>query len=92
MSGSDQIDITGDTHQTPSKMEQRGNSSDPENSTTKLAAPQDLSIDPENEVKGAKLLIIHLCICLCTFLVGLVSLLIPLIPTSMSLHWRMPVC
>ena len=35
--------------------------------------PQEESIDPENEVKGVKLLIIHLSICLCTFLVGLVS-------------------
>lgn len=35
--------------------------------------PQDDSIDPENEVRGAKLLVIHLAICLCTFLVGLVS-------------------
>lgn len=35
--------------------------------------PADDSIDPENEVRGAKLLAIHLAICLCTFLVGLVS-------------------
>ena len=30
-------------------------------------------IDPDNEVRGMKLIIIHLAICLCTFLVGLVS-------------------
>lgn len=30
-------------------------------------------IDPENEVKGLKLVLIHISICLCTFLVGLVS-------------------
>lgn len=30
-------------------------------------------IDPANEVKGTKLALIHLSICLCTFLVGLVS-------------------
>ncbi len=33
----------------------------------------DDSIDPENEVQGVKLLLIHTAICLCTFLVGLVS-------------------
>lgn len=31
-------------------------------------------IDPTNEVQGTKLVLIHLSICLCTFLVGLVSL------------------
>lgn len=30
-------------------------------------------IDPENEVRGIKLLLIHTGICLCTFLIGLVS-------------------
>lgn len=30
-------------------------------------------IDPENEVQGIKLLLIHIAVCLCTFLVGLVS-------------------
>lgn len=29
-------------------------------------------IDPEDEVKGVKLLILHIGLCLCTFLVGLV--------------------
>lgn len=29
-------------------------------------------IDPENEVTGIKLVLIHIAICLCTFLVGLV--------------------
>ena len=31
------------------------------------------TIDPENEVTGAKLLLIHTGICLCTFLIGLVG-------------------
>ena len=35
--------------------------------------PPEMDIDPENEVKGIKLLLIHTGICLCTFLVGLVS-------------------
>lgn len=35
--------------------------------------PVDNSIDPENEVTGLKLVTIHIAICLCTFLVGLVS-------------------
>ena len=30
-------------------------------------------IDPENEVQGDKLVLVHTGICLCTFLVGLVS-------------------
>lgn len=30
-------------------------------------------IDPANEVQGVKLVVIHLSICLCTFLIGLVS-------------------
>ncbi|KAM0798243.1 major facilitator superfamily domain-containing protein [Usnea florida] len=33
--------------------------------------PPEMDIDPENEVKGIKLLLIHTGICLCTFLVGL---------------------
>jgi hypothetical protein len=32
----------------------------------------DTSIDPQNEVTGAKLLLIHAGLCLCTFLIGLV--------------------
>ncbi|KAK8098759.1 MFS general substrate transporter [Apiospora kogelbergensis] len=47
--------------------------------------PQEESIDPENEVKGVKLLIIHLSICLCTFLVGLdFSLIATAIPVITS--------
>jgi hypothetical protein len=34
----------------------------------------DYSIDPENEVTGAKLILIHIGICLCTFLIGLVKI------------------
>jgi hypothetical protein len=34
----------------------------------------EMDIDPENEVKGLKLLVIHTGICLCTFLIGLVKL------------------
>lgn len=30
-------------------------------------------IDPDNEVKGPKLLLLHIGLCLCTFLVGLVE-------------------
>lgn len=30
-------------------------------------------IDPANEVQGVRLLLIHISICLCTFLIGLVS-------------------
>lgn len=30
-------------------------------------------VDPENEIQGIKLVLIHTAICLCTFLVGLVS-------------------
>lgn len=29
-------------------------------------------IDPENEIKGVKLLLLHTGLCLCTFLTGLV--------------------
>lgn len=38
--------------------------------TVKPAA--DMSIDPENEVTGFKLLLIHIGICLSTWLIGLV--------------------
>lgn len=34
----------------------------------------DQSIDPENEFKGLKLILIHSAMCLCTFLIGLVRL------------------
>ena len=40
---------------------------------TEDEAPE-MDIDPVNEVKGIKLLLIHTGICLCTFLIGLVSL------------------
>lgn len=30
-------------------------------------------IDPANEIQGLKLILIHLSVCLCTFLVGLVG-------------------
>jgi hypothetical protein len=36
---------------------------------------EDATIDPENEVTGIKLLLIYIGICLCTFLVGLVSVI-----------------
>jgi hypothetical protein len=42
--------------------------------TTPGSDPIDDSIDPENEVTGIKLLLIHTGLCLCTFLVGLVRL------------------
>ena len=47
-----------------------------EKETLAVAAkkPAEYSIDPENEVTGVKLLLIHIGICLCTFLIGLVSL------------------
>ena len=38
-----------------------------------LEKAPEYDIDPENEVTGVKLLIVHTGICLCTFLVGLVS-------------------
>ena len=44
--------------------------------------PLEMDIDPENEVKGMKLLLIHTGICLCTFLVGLVSNDQNVLPTS----------
>lgn len=35
------------------------------------------SIDPENEIRGAKLVILHLGLCLCTLLTGLVGTFYP---------------
>ena len=37
-------------------------------------ATYEMDIDPANEVKGVKLLLVHAGICLCTFLIGLVGL------------------
>lgn len=34
----------------------------------------DCGIDPENEVKGPKLLLLHIGLCLCIFLVGMVGI------------------
>lgn len=48
----------------------------PEEKTSEITispAPQDQSIDLENEVTGIKLLLIHAGICMCTFIVGLVN-------------------
>ncbi|KAH4161849.1 hypothetical protein HBI04_127330 [Parastagonospora nodorum] len=39
--------------------------------TSQQTKVEDATIDPENEVTGIKLLLIHIGICLCTFLVGL---------------------
>lgn len=36
------------------------------------------TVDPANEYKGTKLLLIHIAICLCNFLVGLVRVPSPL--------------
>ena len=44
-----------------------------ESSNSANKEPPEMDIDPENEVKGIKLLLIHTGICLCTFLIGLVS-------------------
>jgi len=46
-----------------------------EKETLAVAAkkPAEYSIDPENEVTGVKLFLIHIGICLCTFLIGLVK-------------------
>ncbi|KAI0386712.1 hypothetical protein F5Y04DRAFT_275163 [Hypomontagnella monticulosa] len=32
---------------------------------------EEQSIDPENEVKGTELILLHIAVCLCNFLVGL---------------------
>ncbi|KAI1809977.1 major facilitator superfamily domain-containing protein [Poronia punctata] len=48
----------------------------------------DNSIDPKNEVRGAKLILIHTALCLCTFLVGLdfnlIAVAIPEITTDFN--------
>lgn len=44
-----------------------------ETETARGLQPAEATIDPENEVTGIKLLLIHTGICLCTFLIGLVS-------------------
>ncbi len=45
-------------------------------------------IEPENEVQGMKLILIHLSICLCTFLVGLVSRLPDCLATTSVCHCK----
>ena len=35
--------------------------------------PQETSIDPENEITGIRLLLLHIGLCLTTFITGLVS-------------------
>lgn len=45
----------------------------------------DATIDPENEVTGIKLLLIHIGICLCTFLIGLVIVLAKLVVSHADL-------
>jgi hypothetical protein len=50
----------------------------PGSSTTKAKAElvrPDNDIDPKNEIQGSRLILIHTALCLCTFLVGLVSFL-----------------
>lgn len=60
----------------------------PENS--KNAPKTDITddIDPANEVQGTKLILIHLSVCLCTFLVGLdfnlIATAVPIITRSVS--------
>ena len=38
-----------------------------------LQETSETDIDPENEVTGVRLLVVHIGVCLCTFLVGLVG-------------------
>lgn len=62
-----------------SKQEDTGSDTRPEQlqgndgSTSPEKDPLEMDIDPENEVKGIRLLLIHTSICLCTSLIGLVS-------------------
>jgi len=62
--------------QTPGELE-TGKVEDPtegiDNTAAGATSDSPPEIDPENEVNGLKLYLIHSVICLCTFLVGLVS-------------------
>ncbi|KAK4169836.1 putative HC-toxin efflux carrier [Cladorrhinum sp. PSN259] len=51
----------------------KNNKAQPDDGSSAPTPSQDITedIDPANEVTGPKLLLIHLAICLCTFLVGL---------------------
>ena len=62
---SNQIDTENDAQPQPARGKNSTASAEKEAS--------EMDIDPENEVKGIKLLLIHTGICLCTFLIGLVS-------------------
>ncbi|KAI0889803.1 major facilitator superfamily domain-containing protein [Annulohypoxylon maeteangense] len=64
------------------KVEEAGGSSkDPE-------ASKEQTIDPENEVKGTKLILLHIAVCLCNFLVGLdfnlIATAVPVITTDFN--------
>ena len=52
-----------------------GNDSPSRQAPVQDATKSDISadIDPANEVQGPKLVLIHFAVCLCTFLIGLVS-------------------
>ena len=65
------IPIASDTADAKSEQKFAGKDAD----AVKIDISQD--IDPANEVQGARLVLIHLAICLCTFLVGLVSVSVP---------------
>ena len=60
-----QEDINSDSQLEPSREH--------DSSTGAEKDAPEMDIDPENEVTGIKLLLIHTGICLCTFLIGLVS-------------------
>ena len=64
-----------DNKATPEATRASADNNDTEKKVDEVAVVSDMNedIDPSNEVQGLKLILIHLAICLCTFLVGLVS-------------------
>jgi ABC-type Fe3+ transport system permease subunit len=59
------------------------------NTEPKTVVKTDISedIDPANEVQGTRLILIHIAICLCTFLVGLVCVSYS-VPKSQEHYWH----
>ncbi|KAI9685959.1 MAG: hypothetical protein M1820_010703 [Bogoriella megaspora] len=77
-----QQEVTNGRH-TPI-MQEKSTAAD--SATEESSQISEMDIDPENEVKGLRLLIVHTGICLCTFLVGLdfnlIATAIPVITTQ----------
>ncbi|KAI8949229.1 major facilitator superfamily domain-containing protein [Xylaria longipes] len=86
--GLDEVGMIGKSSHEQVKLEAEKTAESPTPQPEIEQCTLDNSIDPENEVRGSKLIFIHTALCLCTFLVGLdfnlIAVAIPAITTEFN--------